>query len=175
VSLSIEIYVWSVHIMGLVTVAAFVGLGLRPTAEPDQLAAFYQAIFGHEDGTTIFKYGIEVGPASVPCPGVDAELEGSSPYGVKLGAQDQEQLDMTAEGGTWVDIGNERVHISRASIPDLAVQVDNLDAVLAACAREGVDMERGPMDVGDMRFVHFYDPAGHVIMVRQEGCQPVEE
>jgi glyoxylase I family protein len=73
--------------------------------------------------------------------------------------------------GSWLDVGAQQIHLIEATPPDdrgqhLALQVDDLDAVVSEIRGRGVEIST-PMAVGTGRQTFVHDPSGNLIELNQ--------
>jgi glyoxylase I family protein len=74
-------------------------------------------------------------------------------------------------GGAWLDAGGQQVHLVEGAAPPaagqhFALQVDDLDAVVAELRERGVDVSE-PKPVGPGRQSFLRDPAGNQVELNQ--------
>ena len=64
------------------------------------------------------------------------------------------QLSVMSEGG------------SGTAVPNLSIEVDSLDAIVAACQSNNINIEYGPVvEPWGVRRLYLRDPAGHLVNV----------
>jgi glyoxylase I family protein len=74
-------------------------------------------------------------------------------------------------GGAWLDAGPQQVHLIEATVPEglgqhVALQVDDLDAVIDELRAEGVDIsDASPVGTGRQAFLS--DPSGNLVELHQ--------
>jgi len=77
-------------------------------------------------------------------------------------------------GGAWLDAGDQQVHLLEAGPPPVlgqhfALQVDDLDAVVAELRAAGIDVgDASPVGTGRQAFLT--DPAGNQVELNQPGA-----
>ena len=74
-------------------------------------------------------------------------------------------------GGAWLDAGPQQIHLIQGDVPaavgqHLALQVDDLDAVVAELRDRGIDAS-DPSPVGTGRQAFCTDPAGNLVELHQ--------
>jgi glyoxylase I family protein len=76
-------------------------------------------------------------------------------------------------GGAWLDAGPQQIHLIEADVPaalgqHLALQVDDLDAVVAELRSQALDVS-DPSPVGTGRQAFLTDPSGNLVELHQPG------
>jgi glyoxylase I family protein len=74
-------------------------------------------------------------------------------------------------GGAWLDAGSQQIHLIEGAVPPavgqhLALQVDDLDAVVAELRDQGIDAS-DPSPVGTGRQAFCTDPSGNLVELHQ--------
>jgi len=91
-------------------------------------------------------------------------------YGETLGFEEIERPDFGFPG-LWFQMGAQQLHLGPGAAPEsfqhFALEVDDLDAVLADLATRGLDVAASPTVDGAGKQAFFTDPTGNVIELNQ--------
>jgi glyoxylase I family protein len=100
------------------------------------------------------------------------DVEGTRAFYVDvLGFTDREDRPDFGVGGCWLDVGAQQVHLVEGETPNragqhFALQVDDLDAVVAELRGRGFDV-KDPFHSGVGRQTVVEDPVGNVVELNQ--------
>jgi len=99
--------------------------------------------------------------------------EGLAFYTDVMGLRERDDRPNFSFGGSWLDIGDQQVHLIEAAVPTdcgqhFAIQVGDIDAAVTDLRGRGVEVSE-PRPVASGRQCFLRDPSGNLIELHEPG------